>query len=183
MKKQYLLLTAVLLSLALASCSNVKKELGVGRNSPDEFTVVKRAPLTMPPDYSLRPPNDDGAPPASVIADQAKTALMGSSGSSTATGSAESLLLQKMGTSKADPSIRTIINQENGYIALQNQSVADKLIFWDDPSKAQQNMPASVVDAKKEAERLKKNAEEGKPATEGEVPVIEKKKGTIDKLF
>ncbi len=49
------LLTAI---LALSGCSDVKQELGVGRNSPDEFMVVKRAPLTLPPDYTLRPPSD-----------------------------------------------------------------------------------------------------------------------------
>lgn len=183
MKKLKLIFTVALLSLALSSCSGVKQQLGVGRNSPDEFTVVKRAPLTLPPDYSLRPPDEGRTFSSSTVSDQAKTALMGASSASVSKGSAENILLQKMGAGNADPAIRATINRENGYLALENQSVADKLIFWENEAEAQQEMPASVVDAQKESERLKKNAEEGKPATEGTVPVIEKKKGTIDKLF
>ena len=46
-----LVLTAVLSgSLLLAACDSVKRQVGVGRHSPDEFAVVKRAPLTLPPE-------------------------------------------------------------------------------------------------------------------------------------
>ena len=30
--------------------------LGFEKSAPDEFAVVKRAPLTLPPEYGLRPP-------------------------------------------------------------------------------------------------------------------------------
>ena len=30
--------------------------LGLDKQAPDEFSVVARAPLELPPDYSLRPP-------------------------------------------------------------------------------------------------------------------------------
>jgi hypothetical protein len=171
------------LPLLLAACNNVKEELGVGRHSPDEFAVVKRAPLTLPPDYTLRPPEEGGITPASAVPMRTKAVLLGDASGSADAGEAEGLLLQKMGANNADPSIRSIINRENGFIALQSQSVADKLIFWENPAEARQNMPASVVDPAKEAERLEKNAEEGKPPNAGEVPVIEKKQGTIDKIF
>ena len=39
-------------------------------NSPDEFRVVKKAPLVVPPDYSLRPPNAGQALPAEVDSDR-----------------------------------------------------------------------------------------------------------------
>ena len=38
-------------------------EFGPGQAPPDEFQVVRRAPLILPPDYSLRPP-EPGAPGA-----------------------------------------------------------------------------------------------------------------------
>ena len=42
---------------ALAGCSGtVQEKLGLGKRAPDEFQVVRRAPLILPPDYSLRPP-------------------------------------------------------------------------------------------------------------------------------
>ena len=39
-------------SLILAACG----VFGGGKNSPDEFIIVKKAPLAMPPEFNLRPP-------------------------------------------------------------------------------------------------------------------------------
>jgi hypothetical protein len=177
---------AALALLALSACQDVKKELGVGRNSPDEFMVVKRAPLTLPPDYDLRPPAQGSTPPAADASNQVKT-LMGAQDADAANapkGTAEQEILQKMGADKANPDIRTVISQENGYLAVKNQALVDKLIFWNnDQSAEEDNIPDSVVNAKAEAERLKKNQQEGKPVNAGNVPVIEHKKSTLDKIF
>ncbi len=180
MRKSGLILALAMVAV-LGGCSDVKKQIGMGRSSPDEFMVVKRAPLTMPPDYDLRAPSPDSLPPASESSNLAKAALMGANTGTTAQkGGAEDALLQKMGAENADPSVRNAINRENGVLELENQKLVDKLIFWSDkPGEA----PSSVVDAKQEKERLKQNAAEGKPANEGEVPVIEKKQSTMDKLF
>lgn len=182
MKKTPAILCIVAVA-SLAACSGVKKELGIGRNSPDEFMVVKRAPLTLPPEYDLRPPSTDTVAPASEIANQAKATLMGSTGTEAAKGSADNALLSKMGAENADPNVRAQINRENGFIELENRTLVDKLIFWKDQNAAAEDAPASVVNPKEEAERLKKNQAEGKPANEGDVPVIEKKRSTIEKLF
>lgn len=180
------ILSAALLmaAVSLSACQSVKQELGVGRNSPDEFSVVKRAPLTLPPDYELRAPSQGAAPPASVVSQQAKTILLGENAAQAdQAGSAEVQLLQKMNAQNADPSIRDVITEENGYIALQNKTMADKLIFWSDKPVPEEKIPASVVNAKDEKQRIDQNQQQGKPVNEGEVPVIEKKKGTIDRLF
>ena len=42
--------------LLTAGCSDLKKAIGLDRTPPDEFAVESRAPLTMPPDFNLRPP-------------------------------------------------------------------------------------------------------------------------------
>ena len=48
--------------LVLSGCGNdVRQALGMTKQSPDEFQVVAHAPLTLPPDYSLHPPQP-GAP-------------------------------------------------------------------------------------------------------------------------
>ena len=49
--KKLLLPSICSVVLLLGACSGVKEELGLTRNSPDEFTVVKRAPLTLPPEW------------------------------------------------------------------------------------------------------------------------------------
>ena len=48
----------VLLGVActLASCDSIRDAAGLTKQPPDEFAVVTKAPLTLPPDYSLRPP-------------------------------------------------------------------------------------------------------------------------------
>src|SRR5690606_37352619 len=53
---------AMALPLALAACEGVKQELGMTKQPPDEFAVVaSKAPLVVPPDFTLRPPRP-GAP-------------------------------------------------------------------------------------------------------------------------
>jgi Protein of unknown function (DUF3035) len=48
-------------ALALSGCSDFKQLLGIDPTMPDEFAVESRAPLTIPPDFNLRPPQP-GAP-------------------------------------------------------------------------------------------------------------------------
>lgn len=182
MKQIFMLPLAVAGVLALSACAEVRQELGMGRHSPDEFTVVKRAPLTLPPEYALRPPSPDNLPPASETTKAARTVLMGEK-QDVAPATADTAFLQKAGAQDPDPAIRGQINRDNGYIALQNRSVTDRLIFWNDDSTSRDNAPASVVDPKAEAERVRKNLDEGKPVNDGNVPVIEKKKSALEKIF
>lgn len=172
-------LAASALILGLAACTEVKKELGAGRNSPDEFMVVKNTPLTLPPDYTLRPPVNPGeAAPSEDAASAAKTALLGDSAPVAAKKSAAaSALLDKLGAGTADPKIRQKIDADNGYISLENRSVAEQLIFWDDAR------ADPVINPAAEAERIKKNQAAGKPLNEGLAPKIEKKKGALEKIF
>jgi hypothetical protein len=45
------------LFLLLNSCENVQKGLGMKKDTPDEFLIEKRNPLTMPPNFDLLPPD------------------------------------------------------------------------------------------------------------------------------
>lgn len=45
----------------LSGCSDLKQAIGLDPTMPDEFAVESRAPLTVPPDFNLRPP-EPGAP-------------------------------------------------------------------------------------------------------------------------
>lgn len=43
----------------LSSCDPaVKRYLGIERQAPDEYSVVKAAPLSVPPNFDLTPPNE-----------------------------------------------------------------------------------------------------------------------------
>jgi hypothetical protein len=45
----------------LSGCGDFRKAVGMDRSGPDEFAIESRAPLTIPPDFELRPPKP-GAP-------------------------------------------------------------------------------------------------------------------------
>src|SRR6201992_876895 len=54
-------LGCALILLGGCATGDLTRTFGLTRDSPDEYTVTTRAPLSMPPDYNLRPPRP-GAP-------------------------------------------------------------------------------------------------------------------------
>ena len=153
---------------ALGACDKAEEQLGLSKSAPDEFAVVKRAPLELPPSYTLRPPRPGAPrPQEQETVEQARVAVFGSEQSAQAapTG-ADGALLQSAGANVADPNIRNTVDQESSELVDENQPVVDKLLSLgsdDEPA-------ATVVDAKAEAQRLQANKEAGKPVTEGETP-------------
>lgn len=158
---------------ALSACSNAKEKMGLTHRAPDEFAVVKRAPLAMPPDYELRPPSPGAPrPQEEAVEDQARAVVFGgeqqAASRSSSPDSTEEAVLQQTGASAADPSIRRTVDVEAATIKDDNRPVAEKLLGWAKKDKGE--APSSVVDAAAEAERLKQNEEEGRPVTEGQTP-------------
>lgn len=49
----------------IALCAPVLAACGLGynKNPPDEFNVVRRAPLILPPEFNLRPPSNNQTAP------------------------------------------------------------------------------------------------------------------------
>lgn len=47
------------LILVLGGCSGIGNALGFSKRPPDEFEVLAKAPLVVPPDYNLRPPAEE----------------------------------------------------------------------------------------------------------------------------
>ena len=71
---------AIVPLLLLTGCGQgtVQNALGMGKRSPDEFSVVSRAPLILPPDYGLRPPGSgESRPGVDTPAEQARASLTG----------------------------------------------------------------------------------------------------------
>jgi hypothetical protein len=183
--------------LALSGCGNdVRQALGMTKQSPDEFQVVAHAPLTLPPDYSLHPPQPGAPrPQEGTASDQAKTALFGptqtastASGGTDTTGAAgdasnqssgEVALLQNAGATGIDPQIRAQIDEETAAAIERDKSLIDRLVFWRTPAPY-----GTVVDPAAESKRLQENAALGKPATEGETPIIKRaRKGLLEDIF
>lgn len=165
-----LLVAAAALTL-LAGCGNTKQSLGLTRTAPDEFAVIKRAPLEMPPDYSLRPPSPGAPrPQEQAPSNQAREVVFGREAAQPARNkpnSAEAFLLEQTGGAQADPSIRARVDQERAIVDNSKKPVTERLLGW---TRGDSTPPAAVVDPVAEAERLRRNQEEGKPVTAGETP-------------
>lgn len=174
----------VLVVFVLQGCGQVRDTLGLGsKRAPDEMQVVSRPPLSLPPDYNLRPPAP-GAPPtgAEPVRDQAAKLLLGDRRSEpSALSQGEQAFLVGAGADRADPDIRTKLAQESPFYGAGDRSLVDRLMFWRDDAGDED---ARLVDAGREAERLQRNASEGLPPTVGETPMIERKpKSGFEELF
>lgn len=174
-------ITCALLLLGLTACDGgVKDTLGLNREAPDEYTVVSRPPLSLPPDFSLRPPQPGAAPRMTPADQQARGLITGketaSSGATTTTASDN--FLRRLGADKADPSIRDTLLRDAATPA--DTSNAKTLI--DRLNGAKKAEP--TVDPQKETERLEKNRASGKPVNEGDVPEVQpKSESLIDRIF
>ena len=173
-------------ALGLSGCSDLSETLGLKRqNPPDEFQVVTNLPLSIPPDFTLRPPDPNAPDPTiEAPAQQAREALIGATGAADGTGAtgapvvsgsaAEQALLNQAGASEADPSIRAILSAESRVLDEESGGLTDYLLFWQDPPP-----PGTVVNAAAEAARISANQARGAPINEGETPVIERRTETI----
>ena len=155
----------------LGAC-DVARTLGIDREGPDEFAVLRHAPLTLPPDYRLRPPEPGAVRPERPLQrDRTRETLTGATASEReALSEGESALISKTGGTKVDSSLRRRIDEETAELARKNRLLLDDLMFWED-----RDSPSSVVDAAAERERLRENKAQGKPPTEGETPTIQRR--------
>ena len=63
-------------SLLLLGCSDLRRVVGIDRVAPDEFAVESRAPLTIPPEFELRPPQPGALRPQEITsADKARRVI------------------------------------------------------------------------------------------------------------
>ncbi|UKJ74276.1 DUF3035 domain-containing protein [Azospirillum brasilense] len=183
------LLGLALVALALTGCTDVRRSIGLDRTSPDEFTVVSRAPLTMPPSLARLPEPRPGAarPQDATSAAVAAASVFGGSSRATAAGgrtaagtAGESALIAQAGAkSGIEPGIRNKVDQETTQLVVADKSWIDSLLFWQT-----QEQPYEVVDPKKENQRLREAQATGKALNDGTVPTIERKRrAPLEGLF
>jgi hypothetical protein len=188
-------LAAAGLAMTLGGCTDIRRALGMEKVIPDEFAVVSRAPLAIPPDYSLRPPQPGAAPSQEVPAqDRAKEAVFRAGQqqaslppAATVRSPGEGALLQKAGAPNADPAIREHVRDDVALSPQNQRGFVDKLLFWRKSGPPDGN---EVIDPNKEAERIKQAQAAGTPvapdaqgatsqtATQQPTPTIERKKST-----
>lgn len=175
-----------LLSSGLAACgSDTARTLGFTRDAPDEFQVTTRAPLSMPPDMTALPPPRPGAsrPQELTMREQAESALvpaaaLGGTRSPTRPSPGEGALLAQAGRDAPDD-IRRRVDEESLRLEQPDRSFVDRLMFWRETPP-----PGTPVDPTREAQRLRENAALGREATEGETPIIQRRRrGLLEGIF
>jgi len=173
----------LVLALLLVGCGgDTARTFGLTRDAPDEFQVTTRAPLSMPPSLgSLPQPRPGATRPQELSArEQAEATLTpGTFTQPARTGqtSGERALLSSTGIT-AQPDIRDRVDAETSRFERTSRSVVDQVLFWRPTAES-----GTPVDANREAQRLRENAALGRPAQEGQTPVIQPQRRTwLDSL-
>ena len=167
------------LALSLGACEDARKIIGMDKRPPDEFSVYSRAPLSLPPNYDLRPPAPGEARPQETApSTEAEQALRGRRPGAVQEQPAPEgasagvrALLRQTGGLTAQSNIRAVVNEEAAALVQENERVTDKILFWRKPEPE-----GTVVNAEKENQRIRENQALGKPVTDGETPIIQRKK-------
>jgi hypothetical protein len=121
---------ALIAAAGLAGCDSASRAFGLAKVTPDEFRVVTKAPLTLPPDYSLRPPAPGEPRPQELQPESAaRQALVGQRAGDVRS-DGERIFVSKAGADHADPLVRYVVDDEFGNLAHKDKSFADYVMFW-----------------------------------------------------
>lgn len=125
-----------LAALSLAGCDSLRAAAGLTKQSPDEFAVVTKAPLIIPPDFNLHPPTPGAAPlNQQDPTGEAQSALFSNPDPTVAAASikgsfspAERLLLAYAGAQRADPAIRAELQTDKPGMQGADPAFTDKVL-------------------------------------------------------
>jgi hypothetical protein len=119
MRKLITLASGLALAATLSACA----KNGVNRSRPDEFAVARQAPLVIPPDFALVPPQPGAPRPQDTAASaQALDALFGGSAARSAS---ENATLDQAGRTGADPAARSTVGSPNTNVVDKGSTTRD----------------------------------------------------------
>ncbi|MBV8199408.1 MAG: DUF3035 domain-containing protein [Acidobacteria bacterium] len=167
----------------LAACGgDLSRTFGFTRDAPDEFRVTTRAPLSMPPDYTIRPPRPGASRPQEQSerfqAEEALAPQMALSGPTRSGMTPGQAALDAQAGPQPPTDIRARVDSE-AQLDRPSQTFTDRLMFWQSSPP-----PGTVVDPSKESQRLRSNAALGQSVQAGDTPIVEqKRRGWFDGIF
>ena len=191
MKKIFLTVFMLPVIGLLGGCEETKRALGQAKDGPDEFAVYPRAPLTLPPQFGLRPPAPGSKRPQEISPrDSAKQALnfkrknqidfnQQNNSLDPELSQGERSVLELTGSINADPAIRQKVETETRVMAIESKTVTDEITFW------QKKEPfGTVLDPTKEAKRIRETQALGQPLNTNNIPIIKRKgKAILEGIF
>ena len=174
MKRHLTFLGIAVAAVLVSGCQDTRRALGIDKSVPDEFAVVSRAPLVMPPDFNLRPPAPGAdRPQEGNASEQARSVLVGreriAAYRAKGFSAGEVKILELAGSGNVLSDIRKSIEREASAFAGEEKGFTDRLIFW-----REGGTDGTPLDPVAEKKRLEDNAKEGKKTTEGATPAISK---------
>ena len=149
--------------LALGGCSDFRKAIGDEKSSPDEFEVVVRPPLSLPPSFSASSEELVGA--SRVVSEEsgsdARSVAAASLGS--AEGNAEAGYESLFDFASVPANIRETVDEETYGIRFERR-IPLQILFGGLPD------IGPVLDKFAEDQRLRQTLRKGQSATEGGTP-------------
>lgn len=172
MTKPIALVAMLAAAAATSGCGTLSRAVGATKVAPDEFRVVTQAPLTLPPDYNLRPPRPGEPRPQELQpSEEARVALFGEEVGRAAS-AGERSLVNTAGATTADPDIRDTIDFEAQGVVRRNEGFVDRVLAFGGSGAPR----AAPLNAEDEARRLEDD-EAIRRATGGGQVVIERDRG------
>lgn len=158
----------------LYGCGGVKEKIGLIKKIPDEFQVYKNKPLSVPPNFELRPPSKDA-----IENDKTKNIIFNNAEITDENlPISDEILLIAMDEKTSNKNIRKIINEENSIQEI-DKSTIDKILDFDllfEVIKKEEEK----INPQVEKERIEKLKKEGKIIKVDNQAIIIEKEGSLD---
>jgi len=193
MRSRHLLYFEIVCAIAIsvAGCDTLRQAAGQDKQSPDEFAIVTKAPLVIPPDYNLRPPTAGAAPTNQLAPTQAAQAALFTADAATVAASlppsmstGERYLLVNAGVQNADPAIRQEIASDAASTRAGDESFTNSLLFGSSTPAADPAVNADAEARRIDAQKAGGAASPSAAAPAAPQPPPEEKKGSwLDDLF
>lgn len=141
-------------ALALTGCQSASKALGLTKTAPNEFNILTKAPLVVPPEYNLRPPQIGASSSENNYSQEAaRKALIGDVDPAEPT-QGEIVLMTKAGVGRANQQIRLEIDGENS-VERKSAGFSNRILFWNNGQLRDPEGNPIPLDPEVEAQRLR----------------------------
>ncbi len=181
----------------ISSCSSgsVRDTLGMRRSAPNEFRVVTNPPLSIPPEFSIRPPIPDETYKESPNSqtESAKKVLFENASADfkiEKQTNGEEAFSSLFNATRANPEIKSLLQKEFIEAAKKEEekSFLEQRILSKIPSfsKDKKEDKDSIVDAKLEKDRIVESKKQGDKVTGEKTPTVEssgEKTGFLNRIL
>ena len=172
LRSTYLFSTLATAALIVTGCTSTSRALGLEKSAPNEFNILTKAPLIVPPEYNLRPPAVGASSAENNYTQRtAREALLGDIDDADPS-RGEIALMAKAGVNRANPEVRLEIDGANS-VERKTEGFSNRVLTWQDGQVFDANGNPTPLNAENEARRL----ESVNSATGGGEVTISKRPG------